>query len=132
MVLEMLSNRTQPTCVQANMLVAAKTIYLTYEVVKERPSLRYIQQSRTVLLWVTKTLAARRIGRAKKWKQTHTDETSRRHKSFVNVVMSIVDEDEKLKTICLSGSIIAKNLTAEEQAKAIIGQFRESGRLLQQ
>ena len=50
----------------------------------------------------------------------------------MNVVMSIVDEDEKLKPICLSGSIIAKNSTAEEQVKAIIAQFRESGRLLQQ
>ena len=65
MVLEMLSNRTQPTCVQANMLVTAKTIYPTYEVVKELLSLQYIQQSRTVLLWVTKTLTARRIGRTK-------------------------------------------------------------------
>ena len=131
-ILELLANRTQPSCVQANMLVMAKVIHPTYDVVKELPSLRYIQRSRTVLLWVTKTLAAMRIAGAKKWKQAHTDETSRRKKSLVNLVMTVLQNNDMLKTICLSGCIIAKDSTADEQAKAIIGQFRESARLLQQ
>ena len=131
-ILELLANRTQPSCVQANMFVMAKIIHPTYDVVKELPSLRYIQRSRTVLLWVTKTLAAARIGNAKSWKQGHTDETSRRKKSIVNLVMTVLQNDDKLKTICLSGCIIAKNSTADEQARAIIGQFRESGRLLKE
>ena len=65
-ILELLANQTQPSCVQANMLVMANVIHPTYDVVKELPSLRYIQRSRAVLLWVTKTLAAARIGGAKK------------------------------------------------------------------
>ena len=129
-IVEMLSNRTQPSCIQANMLVMARVIHPTYELVKALPSLRYIQASRTVLGWITKALAAMRIGGAKEWKQEHTDETSRRHKSLVNLVMTIIDNDDQLKTICLSGSIISRDGTADNQARSIIGQFQESGRML--
>ena len=104
-IIEMLANRTQPSCVQANILVAAKIFHPTYEIVKELPSLRYIQASWTVLLWVTKTLAAARIGGSKQWKQAHTDETSRRKKSLVNLVMTIVEEDDRLRTIFTSPGV---------------------------
>ena len=131
-IVEMLSNRTSPRCVQRNMLVMARVIHPTLEVVKELPSLRYIQASRTVLVSVTKTLAAWRIGKSTSWRQNHIDETSRQHKSLLNLVMTVVQGDGTLKTICLSCAIIAKNSTAEEQARAIIGQLKESGRLLDQ
>ena len=131
-IIEMLSNRTSPSCVQANILVLARVIHPTFDVVKELPSRRYIQASRTVLVSVTKTLAAFRIGSATAWKQDHTDATSRRGKELVNLVQTVVQVDGKLKTICLSCAIIAENATAPEQARAIIGQLRESGRLLDQ
>ena len=70
------------------------------------------------------------IGRAKQWRQQHTDETSRRHKSLVNLVMSIVGEDDQLQTICINSAIISKDGTAVEQARAIIGQFTESAKML--
>ena len=65
-IIKMLANRTHPSYVQANILVAAKIFHPTYKIVKELPSLRYIQASWTVLLWVTKTLAAARIGGSKR------------------------------------------------------------------
>ena len=49
-IIEMLANRTQPSCVQANILVAAKIFHPTYKIVKELPSLWYIQASQTVLV----------------------------------------------------------------------------------
>ena len=64
------------------------------------------------------------------WNQLHTNETSRRQVSIVNVVVSIVESDNQLKTICMSGSIIPLDGTAEEQSRAIIGSFHESGKLL--
>jgi hypothetical protein len=58
------------------------------------------------------------------------DETLRRQVSIVNVVISIITSDNELRTICMSGSIISKNGTADEQSRAIIGAFNDSGRLL--
>jgi hypothetical protein len=46
--------------------------------------------------------------------------------------MTVVQGDGTPKTICLSCAIISENSTAEEQARAIIGQLKESGRLLDQ
>ena len=85
-----------------------------------------------VLLQTTKTLAAFRFGKATSWKQLHTDETGRRQKQLVNVVINIINECGDLKSICLSGSIIAEDSTAEEQSRAIIASFGEAGQLLRE
>jgi hypothetical protein len=85
---------------------------------------------RTVVLRVTKTLAALRIGKSPTWKQLHTDETSRRQISLVNVVVGLLGSDGALRSICLSGSIIAEDSTAENQSRAIIATFTESAKLL--
>jgi hypothetical protein len=42
-------------------------------------------------LQTTKTLAAFRLGKATSWKQLHTDETGRRQKQLVNVVINIIN-----------------------------------------
>ena len=78
LIIEMLANRTPATCVQSNLYAMAKIIMPNFEVFKELPSLRYIINSCTTLWLVTKTLAAYQLGKAKDWKQLHTDETSRR------------------------------------------------------
>ena len=62
----------------------------------------------------------------------HTDATTRQGKSVVNNVIDILTEDNELKSICLSCSIIARDGTAEEQSMAVISSFRESGKLLEQ
>jgi hypothetical protein len=48
----------------------------------------------------------------------------------VNVIIGILDTNGKLKSICLSGSIIAEDSTAENQSRAIISSFTESAQLL--
>jgi hypothetical protein len=70
------------------------------------------------------------LGHAHNWKQLHTDETSRRQISIVNVVISIINNDNELHYICMSGSIISKDGTADEQSHAIISAFNDSGHLL--
>jgi hypothetical protein len=100
------------------------------EVVRKLPSLKHIIDMRTVLSYCTKTLAAYRLGKATNWRQLHTDETSRRQVSIVNVVISTIDRDNELRTICMSGSIISKDGTADKQSRAIIGAFNDSGHLL--
>ena len=94
------------------------------------PCLKTIQNMQTVVLRVTKTLAAYRIGKSPKWTQLHTDETSRRQISLVNVVIGLLGTDGALRSICLSGSIIAEDSTAENQSHAIIASFTKSAKLL--
>ena len=89
-------------------------------------------KSCTLLLRTTKTLAAYQLGKERSWKQLHTDETGRRQKQLVNVVINIINESGHFKSICLSGSIIAEDSTAEEQSRAIIASFGEAGQLLQE
>jgi hypothetical protein len=60
------------------------------------------------------------------------DETSRHQVSIVNVVISIITSDNELCTICMLGFIISKDGTADEQSRAIIDAFNDSGRLLQE
>ena len=99
---------------------------------RELPSLKHIKTLRTVLVIITKTMAAYRLGHARNWKQLHTDETLRRQISIVNVVISIINDDNELCTICMSGSIISKDGIADEQSRAIISAFNDSGHLLQE
>jgi hypothetical protein len=51
--------------------------------------------------------------------------------SIVNVVISIITSDNELRTICMSGSIISNDGTADEQSHAIIGAFNDSQHLLE-
>jgi hypothetical protein len=46
------------------------------------------------------------------------------------VVINIINESGDFKSICLSGSIIAEDSTAEEQSRSIIASFGEAGQLL--
>jgi hypothetical protein len=66
------------------------------------------------------------------WKQLHTDEKGRRQTQLVTAVINIIDENDGVfKSICLLSSIIAEDGAADEQSRAIIASFRESGQLLQ-
>ena len=60
------------------------------------------------------------------------EETSRHQVSIVNVVISIINNDNQLRTICMSGSIILKDGTADEQSRSIISAFNDCGHLLQE
>jgi len=130
LVMELLANRCPPTSIQACILIMARSLSPGHELVCEQPCLKTIHNMRTVVLRVTKTLAALRIGKSPTWKQLHTDKTSRRQISLVNVVIGLLGSDGVLRSIFLSGSIIAEDSTAENQSRAIIASFTESAKLL--
>jgi hypothetical protein len=71
-----------------------------------------------------------RLAKSTVWKQLHTDETGRRQKQLVNVVINIINEAGDFQSICLFGSIIAEDSAAKEQSQAIIASFGEAGQLL--
>ena len=130
LIMELLANRCPPDSVQASILAMARSFFRGQDVVRELPCLRSIRNMRSVLLRTTKSLAAYRLSSADAWKQLHTDETSRRQISLVNVVVGLIGSDGILKSICLSGSIIAEDSTADNQSRAIISSFSESAQLL--
>ncbi len=130
LVMELLVNRVPPTSIQACILVMARSLSPGRDIVRELPCLKSIRNMRSTVLRVTKSLAAYVLGSADSWKQLHTDETSRRQISLVNVIIGLLGTDGKLKSICLSGSIIAEDSTAENQSRAIISAFTESAQLL--
>jgi hypothetical protein len=105
-------------------------IFSGHNVMRELQLLHHIRMCRIVLLRTTKTLAAFCLGKATKWKQLHTDETGHCQKQLVNVFINIINEAGDLKSISLSGSIIAEDSTTEEQSRAIIAFFGKTERLL--
>jgi len=127
LVMELLANRCLLTSIQACILVMARSLSPEHDVVCELPCLKTIRNMRTVVLRVSKTLAALRIGKSPTWKQLHTDKTSRRQISLVNVVVGLLGSDGALRSICLSGSIIAKDSMAENQSHAIIACYSPIG-----
>jgi hypothetical protein len=80
MVLEMLSHCTPPSCIPPVILTVVKSLYNDPMVnaVRQLPSVRTVQEWRSVLVVVTKTLAAYLLGRADSYKQLFTDGTSQR------------------------------------------------------
>jgi hypothetical protein len=132
LILELLANQTPPSCIQANIFAMSRVINSEQDIVKDLPSLKHIKNLRTVLLYITKTIATYQLGHARDWTQLHTDKTLRRQCSIVNVVISILNDDNELKTICMSGSIISTDGTGDKQSRAIIGAFNDLGWLLQE
>jgi len=130
LMMEMLANRTPPSCIQANLLAMAKTLTPGQDLVKEIPSIKHIRNLRTVLLTTTKTLAALMVAKSKQIKQVHTDETSKWKKKVMNVVIGMLDTNDNFKTICLAGDLIPPDGTAIEQSKALIQSFRDGAKLL--
>ena len=131
LILEMLANRTPPSSIQANIVSFCSHILPGQDVIEELPCVKHIRDMRTVQLTVAKTLAGKRIGDAKQIKQLHTDETSKLQTQVTNVLLSILQEDDTLKTVCLAGDIIGADGTAAEQVREIVQSFGEAGRLLE-
>eukprot|EP00956_Cyclotella_meneghiniana_P002231 scaffold2510_cov65-Cyclotella_meneghiniana.AAC.1 len=132
LILEMLTNRTPPTCIQANLVAMAEVLCPDMNLVRELPSLKHIKNLRTALYTVTKTLAAYRLADAKDWKQVHSDETSRRQTSLLNFLMGLLTQDNKFKAICIDLALISKNGTAPEQSRSVLTALRDCKILLQE
>ena len=130
LILEMLANRTPPTCIQSNIVAFCGHILPGHDIMEEIPSVKHIRNMRTVQLTIAKTLAAMQVGSSAKIKQLHTDETSKRQTQITDVVLSLLQDDNSLKTVCLAADIICADGTADEQTKGILQSFVNGGRLL--
>ena len=129
LILNWLSNCTPPFCIRVNLLLMALAIDPKFEVVKEIPCVRHIQVLHTVLSNVTQAVSGKTISESTNIKQLHTDGTSHKGTEIVNIVCSILNKYNQLKTICLAGDIILEEGTTACQSAAIVNQFSKSGQL---
>ena len=113
LVMELLANRVPPTSIQASILAMARSFFHGHDIVCQLPCVKSIHNMRSTLLQTTKSLAAYWLGSTESWKQLHTDKTSCRQISLVNVVVGLVGTNGVLRLICLSGSIIVEDSTAK-------------------
>ncbi len=118
MVLKMLSHHTPPSCIPPVFLTIVNSLYNDPRVnaVRQLPSVQTVWEWRSVLVVVSKTLAACQLGRADSYKQLFTDGTSWRQTAIQNAVMGILT-DGGFKMVTLSSGILAEN----ESAKCLTG-----------
>ena len=131
MILEMLSHRTPPSCVAANILTIAELLNPDFNMVKELPSLSFIRECRSVNLHLTKTMSAYTLAKVKEYSELFSDGTSRRQTSIQNLIIGFL-EDGGFKTVALSTSILAEDDTATSLNESILRTFKEGQQLLDQ
>ena len=129
MILEILSQRTPPSCIAANILTIAELLNPNCEIVHELPSVSFIRDCQSVNLHLTKTLSAYTLAKLKEYSELFTDGTSRRQTSIQNLIIGFL-EDGGFKTVTLSTSIIAEDDTAVSHNKSIVRTFTEGRELL--
>ena len=130
-MVELLSHRTPPASVSANILLVVELLMPNSSIVKQLPSIRFVRYCRTVLAHVSQTLAAYEIARADAIEQSYTDGTSRRQTAMQNFVVRIL-QDGGSRRITLASCILSEDESAVSIAAAIVKEFKHSGELLTQ
>lgn len=129
MVLELLSHRTPPSCISANILTVASIINPQQTTVKELPSVNFIRECRSVLSHLTKTLAAYQLAKHPILSEIFNDGTNRRQTSIQNCILGYMS-DNGFKTLTLSTSILPENESSAMIAQSILDTFKEGRELL--
>jgi hypothetical protein len=103
-----------PSCIPSTILTVVESLFEnpSANLVQELPSIGTVREWRSVLVVVTKILAAYQLGRADSYARLLTDGTSRRQTAIQNAVVGILT-DQGFKRVTLSSGILAKNETAE-------------------
>ena len=107
LVIEMLAHRTPPSCISPNILSVLEILNTGKASVKELPSLQFVHNGRTLLQFMTKTLAAYLIGKSDSIDQIFTDGTNRRQTSLQALICGFMS-DNGFNMVALSSCIIAE------------------------
>ena len=167
LVVELLSHRTPPSCVSANILLVISLIcpglveigkccfpnmvYVVHplsqtnniitvpsimnpdktktQLADDMPEISFIGDCRSLLVVITKTLAAQHLGKLDKFDQLCTDGTDRRQTEFENVVVGYM-ADSGYKSVVLDATIVPDGKTAQHLHDSILRTFKEAGDLL--
>ena len=124
LMLELLSHRTPPSCVSANVLTVAEILSPNYKIAKELFSVSFVRKCRSELTYATKLLAAYQLAQEEVWLQHFSDGTKRRQIDIQNSVIRIA-RNGGYKNICLDSGIMSEDETAILLNQAIQQAFKE-------
>ena len=119
MVLELLSRRTPPSCIDVNILAVAKILCPHTNIVKELPSISFVRGCRSALSLFTTLLAAYQLGKAENFLEHQSDGTQSRQISLQNCIIRITTEGG-FKTVIFSSAILSEDETLEMVTECII------------
>jgi len=91
---------------------------------KELPQVDFVRKCRSVLENMNLMLAAKRLGEAESWHQLFTDGTSRQQIAFQNLVIGLLDSNDKFDSVIASSCIILENESAVKQVEGIKSKVR--------
>ena len=86
---------------------------------RELPQPDFVRKCRTVLDNLNSMLAAKRLGEARTWHQLFTDGTTRRQIAFQNLVIGLVDSEDKFDSVIASSCIFVEDESSATQVEAI-------------
>jgi hypothetical protein len=129
MVLETLSHRTPPSSISPIILTVLEICVPCWKIVKALPSNNWIRQCRTLLVFITKMLAAMKLGLATEYNQLFMDGTNRWQTPIQNAIVRYLGESG-YKIISLDTAIIAVNETVECLTGSFQNTFKYCGELL--
>ena len=129
-VLEMLSHRTPPESIPANILVVGRLISPNYNIFESVPSINFVQNCGSILVVDTKILRAAKIVGAVKLLEHHSDDTSRRGAGFGNSILRIANKNG-YENVALSSAIFAADGRAESGVAAVQRTFWERRLMLE-
>ena len=92
---------------------------------KDMPGVSYIRDCRSLLVVITKTLAAHHLAGLETFDQLHTDGTDRRQTEFENVVVGYMS-DSGYKSVVLDATIVPDGKTAEHLHASILRTFNKA------
>ena len=85
--LEMLSHRTPPESIPANIMTICKLISPNNDIVQELPGVDWVRKCHSIMVVETKTLGAMQVADAEETVGHHGDDTSRRGEGFRNYIV---------------------------------------------
>ena len=100
------------------------------DIALQLPTTLYIRTLRSVLVVVTKTLAAYIVAKLPKFDQAFTDGTSRRHTEINNFIIGYIT-DAGLQTVTLNNMILAPDKTSLSTCQALLRAMESAQQLLQ-
>lgn len=128
LVLELLAQRTPPSCIVPNILSVSKVLLPNYDAVVKLPGMNFIRRSRGTLAYLTKLIAAKDLAEAPVYIESHTDGTERRQTHMGNNILRIA-VDGGYRNITLDACILSEDETSEMVVDGILQSF-QSGRLM--
>ena len=111
LILDLLANGTRPSAVSNSIAIHAKA-FCREIVINGLPSESYIRRCRGILRCVEEMTSGYRLAKAKRHKQLHTDDASRRQVNMTSLIVRILEGDSYVPLTVLAHHI-AKAHTAQ-------------------